>query len=150
ELFRCQACAIHTGGQPGELEVVGKLYRARQFLDQQTPAALYQALDLFLQSSTLAPYCSQADAVVRNCHCYLFRPGGTQREAAVPAARPAAERALELVPSSAEVNAAVGTMRAWLDGDCVAAEAAFQRALRPGKSARAARLYGVWLTTRER
>lgn len=141
--------AMQASPGPVALEAHAKVYRARQLLDQQTPAALQEAMDIFLQVAESAPDYARGHSGIADCYCDLFRLGLIDHAAAC-AAKPAVLRALEIDSHSVEARAALATISAWFDRDPVAAEADFQRALKLGENARAARLYGVFLTIFER
>jgi TolB-like protein len=135
---------------PVALEAHARIYRARQLLDQQTPTALYEAQEIFLRVAEGAADYARGHSGVADCQCDLFRLGLIDHAEAKATADAAVRRALEIDPQSMEALAARATVAAWLDRDAVAAEADFGRALRLGDHARAARLYGVFLTIFDR
>ncbi|TWB60548.1 hypothetical protein [Nitrospirillum viridazoti] len=135
---------------PVALEAHARIYRARQLLDQQTPAALYEALEIFQRVAEGAADYARGHSGVADCQCDLFRLGLVGHAEAKAAAEAAVRRALEIDPQSVEALTTRATVAAWLDRDAVAAEADFTRALRLGDHARAARLYGVFLTIFDR
>ncbi|TWB43019.1 hypothetical protein [Nitrospirillum viridazoti] len=135
---------------PVALEAHARVYRARQLLDQQTPAALYEALEIFQRVAEGAADYARGHSGVADCQCDLFRLGLVGHAEAKATADAAVRRALEIDPQSVEALTARATVAAWLDRDAPAAEADFARALRLGDHARAARLYGVLLTILDR
>lgn len=135
---------------PDALHAMAKIYKARQLLDKQTPGALYDALNLFSEVNRSAPDYARGYSGIADCYCDLFRLGMIDHSTAAAAAKPAALRALEMDPQSIEANTAIATISAWLERDRAAAEAGFQKALKLGENARAARIYGVLLTILER
>ncbi|MDZ5649525.1 hypothetical protein [Nitrospirillum sp. BR 11828] len=138
--------AARVSPGPVALEGHARIYRARQLLDQQTPAALYEALEIFQRVAEGAADFARGHSGVADCQCDLFRLGLVDHAEAKAAAEAAVRRALEIDPHSVEALTARATVAAWLDRDAPAAEADFTRALRLGDHARAARLHGVLLT----
>jgi Flp pilus assembly protein TadD len=59
-------------------------------------------------------------------------------------------QALRIDPSSVEAHASAATIAAWIDCDAAKAEASFTTSLGLGESARAQRVFGIFLTVRER
>lgn len=143
-----RAMKIRPG--PQALAWHAKIYRARQLLDCQTPASISGALEFFSEVAAAAPDYARGHSGVADCYCDLFRLGLLDEETAAGFARPAAQRALDIDPQSVEALTARATITLWLDWDGNAAEPRFVDALRFGEYARAARLYGVLLTMRER
>ncbi|MBB6252018.1 hypothetical protein [Nitrospirillum iridis] len=135
---------------PVALEAHARIYRARQLMGQQTPRALREAQELFQRVASAAPDYARGHSGIADCQCDLFRLGMVDHATAEAVAKPAVRRALEIDPQSVEAHTSRATIAAWLDRDAVAAEADFGHALRLGGHARAARLYGVFLTIFER
>jgi TolB-like protein/tetratricopeptide (TPR) repeat protein len=131
---------------PGSVETLATILRARQLLDEQTPAALRVALQLFSSVCRSAPDYARGHAGVADTYCDLFRLGLISRAMALGAAKPAALHALQIDPQSAEAHAALATVSSWLERGRMGAEANFGQALELGEDARAARLYGMHLT----
>lgn len=134
------------GPTPAALKANAAIYRARQFLDRQSPRDLRQALDIFSKVAASAPDYARGFSGIADCQCDLFRLGLVGRQAALEAARPAALKAIEIDPMSVEGHTALATVQAWLEWDREAAEASFRKALGLGDNARCARLYAVLLT----
>ncbi|WP_428664019.1 hypothetical protein [Reyranella sp.] len=135
---------------PTALEANARVYRARQLLDQQTPAAIARALDLFREVARGAPDYGRGHSGVADCLCDLYRLGLKDRAEAVAEARPAVRRALEVDPGSVEAHCALATIAAWLDGDAETAQAMYAKALALGGNARSNRLHGLFLTLHRR
>lgn len=141
---KMRAMKISPGA--GAVDAHAKVYRARQLLDRQTPAAIADALDLFQQVSDSAPDYARGHSGIADCYCDLFRLGAVDRLTAIEVARPAAQRAVDIDDASVEGHTALGTIAAWLERDRAAAEAHFGRARALGGGARSARIYGTFLT----
>jgi TolB-like protein/Tfp pilus assembly protein PilF len=135
---------------PAALAANAKIIRARQMLDLQTPAALLDAMKLFTEVSLSAPDYARGHAGVADCVCDLFRLGLIGRVEALETAGAAAAKALRADPESVEAHCALATIAAWLERDPIRAEAVFERAVALGPNARAARIYGVFLTILQR
>jgi TolB-like protein len=135
---------------PAALKSMAGVYRARQLLDEQTPGAINDALDIFKQVSKSAPDYARGHSGVADCYCDLYRLGLIDHATALSAAQSAAQAALRIDSRSVEAHAALATIAAWLEWNRVAADDGFQEALRLGVNARAQRLYGVLLTITER
>ncbi|TWB23687.1 TolB-like protein [Nitrospirillum amazonense] len=138
--------AARVSPGPVALEGHARIYRARQLLDQQTPAALYEAQEIFQRVAEGAADFARGHSGVADCQCDLFRLGLVDHSEAKATAEAAVRRALEIDAHSVEALTARATVFAWLDRDAEAAEVDFARALRLGDHARATRLYGVFLT----
>jgi TolB-like protein/tetratricopeptide (TPR) repeat protein len=138
--------AMQLSPGPNAVDSHAKVYRARQLLDRQTPAAIQEALRLFSQVSREAPDYARGYSGIADSQCDLFRLGVRSRLAALTIAKPAALRALEIDPESAEAHAALATVHAWLERDRSAAEAMYKTAMRLGNHARTFRVFGVFLT----
>lgn len=130
---------------PRALRANARIYRARSLLDRQTPDAIAEARRLFASVAETAPDYARGFSGLADCACDLFRLGVINHEDALNAARDAAGRALSIDARSIEANAALATIHAWLDRDPPKAEAAFEHVRSLGVSARANRVYGVFL-----
>lgn len=138
--------AMQYSPGPNAVDTHAKIYRARQLLDRQTPATIQEALRLFSQVSREAPDYARGYSGISDSQCDLFRLGLRDRLAAHAIAKPAALRALEIDPESAEAHAALATVYAWLERDRPAAETLYKKAMALGEHARTFRIYGVFLT----
>src|SRR5262249_35194320 len=118
---------------PQAIEWHAKIYRARQLLDRQTPEGLREALKLFKDVALTAPDYARGHSGMADCYCDLYRIGSIAHSEALAGARPAAERALEIDPESAEAFTALATIQAWLERDDTSAEKSFEHALSIGR-----------------
>ena len=143
-----RAMQIRPG--PAALDAHSTIVRGRQLLDLQTPVALYEALSVFTRVAGSASDYARGHSGIADCYCDLFRLGIIDHTTAASAAKLAVLRALEVDPASLEAHAAAATIAAWFEYDRTAAENAFEKALSLGENARAARIYGVFLTILER
>lgn len=135
------------GVGPTALASNARVFRARQLLDLQTPAALREAQALFEQVAREAPDYARGHSGFADALLDQFRLGLIDR-ATVTAAGPAVEAALRIDPHSVEALSAQAAWRAWVERDDTAAEASFARALREDPTSRAVRLYGLLLLRR--
>lgn len=131
---------------PSAVDSHAKIYRARQLLDRQTPEHLKEALAIFSEVANTAPDYARGHSGVADCYCDLFRIGVIDSDTAQTNARKAVTRALEIDPESIEAYTALATIQGWLERDRKGAEESFQSAMALGRNARAARLYGTYLT----
>lgn len=145
-----QIRAQRAGPGPEALDAHARIYRARQLLDQQTPASLREALEIFTEVSLSTSDYARGYSGIADCQCDLFRLGLTGRAEAASIAKQAIRRALEIDPLSVEARTAQATVSAWLEWDRDAAQRHFQDAMAMGGTARTARLFGVHLTYVER
>jgi len=141
---RMKEFAIEPG--PRALRANAKIYKARSFLDLQTPASIAEARRLFAQVADGVPDYARGFSGLADCACDLFRLGVINRDQALADATDAVRRALSIDGRSVEANAALATIYAWLDRDPPKAAAAFEHVRSLGVSARANRLFGVFLT----
>ena len=137
---------MRIGPGPVALRANAKVYRARLLLDQQTPDSIAAARRLFAQVAERAPDYARGHSGIADCLCDLFRLGVITRDEALAPALSAVRTALAIDSESIEANVAMATIRAWLQRDPPAAEAAFEAARTCGVSARANRLHGVFLS----
>ncbi|HKV09733.1 MAG TPA: protein kinase [Thermoanaerobaculia bacterium] len=137
-------------------EVVPEVYetylRARYFLNKRTPDAVQQALSLLDQALAKAPRYAPGWAAKAECYLYLMADGISvlPAEAALPKAREAALRALELDESLSDAHAALAftELQSW---QWSKVEKEFRRALELNPSNADAYLkYTLFLTAQER
>lgn len=131
---------------PQAMRANAKVYRARLLLDGQTPESIAEAQRLFRQVAESAPDYARGFSGLADCACDLFRLGVVDREEAIKEIRYSVDRALAIDGRSIEANAALATLYAWLERDPPKAEAAFEHVRSLGVSARANRVFGVFLT----
>jgi TolB-like protein/Tfp pilus assembly protein PilF len=134
----------------GALEAYASVHKARQLQDLQTPGALQEALRIFNAVAKSAPDYARGHTGVADCHCDLYRLGLMSHDVALDATKAATARALQIDSDSVEAHAALATISAWFHRDRSAAESLFRRSRELGENARAARVYGVFLTFLER
>jgi len=138
-----------VGASPAALDALGRIYRARRLLDQQVPAALQEALELFTSVSKEAPDYARGYTGMADCYCDLYRLGLVDQPTALAHAEQYVQRALQIDPDSVEAHSGLATIAGWLNWDRHAAAAHFRNALELGTNARASRLFGVLLTIME-
>lgn len=134
---------------PEALDAMGEIVRGRQFLDLQTPSSLHRAITLF-ERVAAAPDYARSHSGIADAICDMFRLGLIRHREARNRGREAARRALAIDPSSVEAHASSATVAAWIDFDAAKAEASFTTSISLGESARASRIFGIFLTMRER
>lgn len=137
-------------------EVVPEVYetylRARYFLNKRTPDAVRQALSLLDQALAKDPRYAPGWAAKAECYLYLMADGISvlPAEAALPKAREAALRALELDEGLSDAHAALAftELQSW---QWSKVEKEFRRALELNPSNADAYLkYTLFLTAQER
>lgn len=143
-----RAARIRPG--PKALEAHAKVYRARRLLDQQSPTAIREAIEIFSEVNAMASDYARGHTGLADAHCDLFRLGASTREEALAEARRETALALAVDPKSVEAHTAQATIAGWLEWNAPRAEEHFRQALAIGENARASRLYGVLLTMQGR
>jgi TolB-like protein len=101
----------------------------RYFWNQRTPGGFLRALELFEEAISLDPDFALGHTGVADAYVLLFEYSMMPPATALPRARAAAERALELDPTLAEAAASLGEVLA-ASREWVGAQDAFQRSLR--------------------
>jgi len=129
---------------------MGDIVRGRQLLELQTPDSLRQAITVFERVAASAPDYARGHSGIADGVCDMFRLGLIRHPEARSRAHEAARQALRIDPSSVEAHASVATIAAWIDFDAEKAEASFTTSLGLGESARAQRIFGIFLTMQER
>jgi eukaryotic-like serine/threonine-protein kinase len=119
--------------------------RGRYFLGFRTPAAIRKALEAFEaavgRDSSFAPaWAGLADAYNLGVPFGSIRP-----DLALPQARAAAQRALELDSTLAEVHTSLGFIAMFVDRNWTEAERRFDRAVQLNPSYVQGRLFRAWL-----
>ena len=128
-----------------DMEAYNLYLQARFHMNKRTEAELKTAVDLCEQAIELdeafaPPYAGMADALV-----LLAVQGGMKPADAIPKARRAAEKAIEIDESLAEAHTSLGTIRAAFEWDQEAAEKSFKRAIELNPSyATGHQWYGLW------
>ncbi|HXJ59934.1 MAG TPA: adenylate/guanylate cyclase domain-containing protein [Verrucomicrobiae bacterium] len=125
-----------AGGSPNatlagtdNLEAYDLYLRGRQFWNQRTGADIQRAVGLFQQATEKDPKFAAAYAGLASSYVLLPQSAAVPAREAIPKARAAARRALELDGRLAEAHAVLGTC-AQYDWDWVGAEQEYQEALR--------------------
>ena len=149
-----RALALKLSGEEGarlaerqteDAEAYQLYLKGRYFWSKSDPASLKTAIEYFKQAISRDPTYARAHAGLAESYAvasYLFM---SHREA-LPKAREAAERALELNPSLAEAHTALAITRWMYDWDWEGAGRAFRRAVGLSPNyADARRLYGMYL-----
>jgi TolB-like protein/Flp pilus assembly protein TadD len=116
--------------------------RGRYYWNQGTIAGFKKAIEYFQQAGTKDPKYALAQAGLADSYLFL----GSYWVEAIPDAKVAALRALELDPTLAEAHVSLGHIKLWLDWDWPAAEREFNQgiALNPN-SALAHNQYAMYL-----
>jgi TolB-like protein/Flp pilus assembly protein TadD len=116
--------------------------RGRFYWNQGTIAGFKKAIEYFQQAGTKDPKYALAQAGLADSYLFL----GSYWVEAIPEAKVAALRALELDPTLAEAHVSLGHIKLWLDWDWPAAEREFNQgiALNPN-SALAHNQYAMYL-----
>ncbi len=112
-----------------DLEAYDLYLRGRHFWNQRTSADIERAVGLFQQATEKDPKFATAYAGLAASYALLPQHAGVRTREAIPKARAAARRALELDGRLAEAHAVLGTC-AQYDWDWVGAEQEYQEALR--------------------
>lgn len=137
ELARAVASEITARAVPdhGVALVDPEAYTAclmgRQQWGRRTVESVTKALAQFQRAIDRAPAHAPAHAGLADCYAVLANPelGGLVPCDAMPRAKAAAERALQLDPSLGEAHASSGFVRLWFDWDWEGAAADLSRAL---------------------
>jgi tetratricopeptide (TPR) repeat protein len=95
--------------------------------NRQTDAALKSAIQQFERAIAKDPHYARAHAGISDCYRLLEMWGALSPEEAVPLAKNAALKALELDPSLPEARCALATLKATYEWDWSASEREFQR-----------------------
>jgi TolB-like protein len=127
--------------------------KGRFFWNQRTGEGLYKAAAQFERAIAKNARYARAYAGLADCHALLssFGISAVAPVEAMPKARAAALKALEIDPDSAEGYASLGVVRLWFDWDWPAAESAFVKSieLNPGYAS-ARQWYAEYLATMNR
>jgi TolB-like protein/Flp pilus assembly protein TadD/tRNA A-37 threonylcarbamoyl transferase component Bud32 len=99
--------------------------KGRYYSNQGTIAGYKKAIEYFQQATDKDPKYALAHAGLADSYLFL----GSYWVEAIPEAKAAALKAIELDPTLAEAHVALGHIRLWLDWDRAAAEAEFRRAI---------------------
>lgn len=115
--------------RPASLEAYDLYLRGRFVANQRTQAGLRRAVDCFEQALEADEGLALAHAGLADTLCLLASYGLMSPEEALPRAKAAALRALELDPASAEAHTSFALIRSLYDWEWDEAEAFYRRAL---------------------
>jgi len=120
--------------RPASLEAYDLYLRGRFMGNQRTQSGLRRAIECFEQAIALDEELALAHAGLADALCLMADYGHLSPEEALPRARAAALRALELDPGSGEAHASYALIRCLYEWQWDEAEAFFRRAieLNPG------------------
>ncbi len=125
-----------TQPRPVKPEAYMAYLQGRFYWNRRTPQDLYRALGLFQEAARLDPGFAPTQVGIADCYALLGSAefGILAPREAMPQAKAAVGRALELDPGLAEAHASLGHIRLVFDWDWKGADQAFRRAiaLNPG------------------
>jgi eukaryotic-like serine/threonine-protein kinase len=114
--------------------------RGRFFWNKRNEADLKKAIECFEEALRFDPFYAPAHSGLADSYFYLgYSFGRMDPHDAMPRARAAAQRALELDPESADAHCSLALVQAAYDWNWVAAESNYQRALSLNQSLGTAR-----------
>ncbi|HTR25980.1 MAG TPA: tetratricopeptide repeat protein [Terriglobales bacterium] len=133
--FAARAGGSHWGGTANDPHVptpeVQDLYlKGRYFWSKRTPEDLNKAVDYFTQAIVKDPGYAPAFVGLADCYNLLREFSAMPPEDAYPRALAAAQKAVELDPSSAEAHNSLAFATFYWNWDAVMAEHEFKRALK--------------------
>jgi eukaryotic-like serine/threonine-protein kinase len=119
---------------PGRVRAYDLYLRGRYLWNQRTPVGLVQSVACFEQALAVDDGFALAHSGLADAYCLLAEYGVRPPDEAMPLARAAALRALELDPRSSEAHASHAMIRGMYDWEWNEAEALYRRAveLNPG------------------
>ena len=117
------------GQRPVDREAYEEYLKGRHYLNQRTEREVLRSLEYFRRSIAIDPSYALAHAVEAEASILTGWYSWVAPRSAFPAAKAAAERALELDPGSAEAHTVAAAVSMLWDWDWVRAEAEFQRAI---------------------
>ncbi|NIN73120.1 MAG: tetratricopeptide repeat protein [Gemmatimonadetes bacterium] len=137
---------------PTESQAAYDLYlRGRYFWNRRSKDGFYRAIEHFEGAIAEDPGYAQAYAGLADTYNLLAVYWMLPPDEAVPLARAAAERALELDPNLAEAHTCLAHIHTWYDWDWPAAKTRFERALSLDPNyATARQWYGMYLMAQGR
>ncbi len=103
--------------------------QGRYYWHMRSPRGLKKAIEAFQQAIDLDPEYALAYAGLADCYVLFSVYGAIPPRVAMPQAKRAALRALEIDEQLAEAHASLGAVHSWFDWDWPASEAAFRRAI---------------------
>ena len=133
-----QALELRVAGDPGrrlvrssteDLEAYNLYLQGRFHLNKWRPEAARKGIDYFQQAIAKDPAYAPAYAGLADCHTWLGVFGWSPAGKAMPQAREAANRALQLDETLAAAHISLGYVKALYDWDWPGARREFRRAL---------------------
>jgi len=115
--------------QPGNLEAYTLYLKGRYFWNSRTPEGLRKGIECFEQAIAADEGSALAHAGLADAYCLLADYGLMHPREAMPRARSAALKALDLDSRSAEAHASYALIRSLYDREWEEAEAFYRRAL---------------------
>jgi serine/threonine-protein kinase len=103
--------------------------RGRYYWNQRTPKGLRKAIENFEQAIALDQSYALAYAGLSDCYCLLSIYSALPPKAAMPRAKAAALRALEIDEGLAEAHTSLAAALVWFDWDWEASEREFKRSI---------------------
>jgi serine/threonine-protein kinase len=118
-----------AGRQPGNLEAYTLYLKGRYFWNSRTPEGLRKGIECFELAIAADESSALAHAGLADAFCLLADYGLMHPSEAMPRARSAALKALDLDPRSAEAHASYALIRSLYDREWEEAEVFYRRAL---------------------
>jgi serine/threonine-protein kinase len=103
--------------------------RGRYYWNQRTPKGLRKAMENFEQAIALDESYALAYAGLSDCYCLLSIYSALPPKAAMPRAKAAAMKALEIDEGLSEAHTSLAAALVWFDWDWEASEREFKRAI---------------------
>jgi len=113
--------------------------KGRHYWNRRTKTAVLQALEKFQFAIEVDPKFAKAYSGIADCYSVLANHGHESNDVALPKAKDAAKKALELDPNLAEAHASLGLAYLQFKSNPVKAEAEFKEAIRLNPSYATAR-----------
>ncbi len=144
-LTREESASLLRGGTASPRAYEAYL-RGRYHWNRRTAEDFHRAIEYFEEALAHDPAYALAHAGIADAHVLLGIYGYAEPASALPAARAAAERALELDGTLAEAHTTLAAVEESFDWDWAGAEAEYRRALELNPSyATAAHWYGMFM-----
>jgi len=146
-----EAGVVEAEKPTDRLDAYTAYLKGRHFWNRRTRTSVYQALEKFELAVQVDPEFAKAYSGIADCYGVLANHGYESNEVALPKAKEAAKKALELDPDLAEAHASLGLAYLQFKSDPVKAEAEFKEAIRLNPSyATARQWYSMALTMQMR
>jgi tetratricopeptide (TPR) repeat protein len=146
-----EARAILGRRFPASAEAHDLCLKGRHFWAKRTAVAVEKAIRCFEQAIEREPAYAKAYAGLADCYAILSHYSRLPPRTTMPKAKAAAQRALQIDRTLVEAHTSLAVVRMLYDWDWPAAEAEFEKALRPGHSYPTAHhWYGMYLVARGR